>query len=128
MDLNVIATITEYFAPLTEEEKKLAPKLNIQDRIFDFGKMPQGAKKQTEFILTNNGLTKLNIRDVKSNCACAAAVLENYDIEPGKSTLLRVQFDSKNRRGNQIKTITIFSNDPQDPTQLVSIKANVVVE
>ncbi|MFZ9046990.1 MAG: hypothetical protein ACO2ZZ_14120 [Cyclobacteriaceae bacterium] len=41
----------------------------------------------------------------------------------GKSVDLKVKFISDDRRGRQYKTITIFTNDPINPTQTISVKA-----
>lgn len=124
-ELNVMATITEYFAPLSEEEKKKSPQLNIANRISDIGKISKNTVKETQFTLTNGGKSSLNIRKVLSNCNCLIAQLNDYDIKPGESTTLVAKFDAQGRRGNQLKTITIYSNDPTAPTQSVSIKAQV---
>lgn len=124
-ELNIMATITEYFPPMSAEEKAKAPQLNITDRIYDFGKIARGTSKETKFELVNTGKTSLNIRKIIPNCSCIQAKLDSYDIEPGGSTTLTTTFDSDGRRGNQLKNITIYSNDPASPTQVVSIKAQV---
>ena len=124
-ELNVMATINEYFAPLSQEEKEKAPQLNISNRISDIGKVSINTVKETQFTLTNGGMKSLNIRKVMSNCNCVIAQLQDYDVKPGESTTLTAKFDGQGRRGNQLKTITIYSNDPVAPTQTVSIKALV---
>ncbi len=124
-ELNVMATINEYFAPLSEDEKAKAPRLNIADRIYDYGKIQRGTVKETQFTLTNTGKKPLNIRKIVPNCSCVIAELDTYDIKPGKSATLTASFDTTNRRGNQLKTVTVYSNDPQSPTQVVSLKATV---
>ena len=127
-EIHVMASIIEYFAPLSDEEKVNAPKLLIENRIHNFGKLKQGESDMHEFVLTNGGKTPLNIRSYKSNCKCAVAVIKDLDLKPGKSTILKVKFNSMGRRGTQLKSITIFSNDPIDPTQIVSVRANIIVE
>lgn len=123
--LNIMATISEYFAPLTAEERTNAPKLTLEKRMFDFGKMTQDETKESQFVLTNNGKSDLNIRKVISNCSCVVANLSVYDLKPGESTNLVAIFNSKGRRGNQLKSITIYSNDPLSPTQVVSLKGRI---
>ncbi|MFY0654781.1 MAG: DUF1573 domain-containing protein [Cyclobacteriaceae bacterium] len=124
-NLNIMATISEYFAPLTPEEKQNAPKLSIDQRIFDFGKMAKNTVKRTEFTLSNGGKSNLNIRKIVTNCNCVIAEVGSNDIKPGESTALSVEFDTQTRRGNQLKSVTIYSNDPVKPTQVVTIKASV---
>lgn len=123
--LNVVANITEYFPPLSDAEKMDAPQMNIQDRIHNFGKLKENTIVETEFVITNAGKRDLNIRQIKSNCACITTSISSSDVRAGGETKLKVTFDATKRRGNQIKSINIYSNDPQDPTQTVTIKASV---
>ena len=127
-NMNVLSTITEYFPPMTDEEYAKAPKLLVADRLQDLGRIKKGEKSTAEFVITNGGDSKLNIRKVKSNCDCFVAELDKYDVKPGKSVTLKGTFDATGRRGTQNKSITIYSNDPKDPTQVVSIKASVISE
>ncbi|MEP2023081.1 MAG: DUF1573 domain-containing protein [Reichenbachiella sp.] len=124
--INVLATVSEYFPPMSDEEKAKAPKLAITDRLQDLGKLNEGSKTVAEFQITNHGQSPLNIRKVKSNCGCFVAELSKDTIKPGKSVTLKGTFDSTDRKGNQNKSITIYSNDPVDPVQVVSIKASII--
>lgn len=124
--INVLATITEYFPPMSAEERAKAPRLSIRDRLQDLGQIKLGEKAEALFVLTNTGASTLNIRKIKSNCACFVADVPVYDIEPGKSLVLKAIFDTTGRKGNQNKSITIYTNDPVDPTQMMSIKAAIV--
>lgn len=124
--LNVLATITEYFPPMNAEERAKAPRLSIRDRLQDLGQLHHGDKAEALFVLSNHGGSTLNIRKIKSNCDCLVADVPVFDIEPGKSLVLKGTFDTTGRRGNQNKSITIYTNDPVDPTQMMSIKAAII--
>ena len=124
----VYATIEEYFPPMTPQQYAKAPQLKIENALHDFGKIKEGEKTTATYTLKNNGLTVLNIRAVKSTCSCVVANLQNENVAPGKTTTLEVTFDAVQRRGNQQKSITIFSNDPKKPMQRATIKGVVVVE
>lgn len=124
-DLNVISTVEEYFPPMTDEELAKAPKLAFDKTAHNFGKLEKDAAAETEFLLTNNGQESLNIRLAKSNCGCTLVDLEKEDIKPGETVKMKVKFDSKGRRGRQYKTVTVFSNDPTAPTQVLSLRAEV---
>ena len=123
--LRVIATIEEYFAPMTPEQLSQAPKLKFEETIHDFGSMKKNITVSTEFIFTNTGKTPLNIRAMKPNCGCTGSKLDKYDYAPGESGKVKVDFNSTGRRGSQQKSIVIFSNDPTAPTQRLVIKAKV---
>lgn len=125
-DLSVIATVEEYFPPMSEEELENAPRLSFDKTQHDFGNLNQGNSASTIFTLTNNGREDLIIRQVKANCGCTVTKLKKKKIAPGKNVELEVIFDSSGRRGRQYKTVTVFSNDPTAPTQTLSLKAEVV--
>jgi hypothetical protein len=123
--LRVVATIEEYFPPMTAEERAQAPKLTFEESTYDFGTIKEGNMANTEFIFKNTGKQDLNIRALKPNCGCTVSRLEKYDYAPGESGIISVEFNSTGRKGNQQKSIVIFSNDPSAPTQRLVIKARV---
>jgi hypothetical protein len=124
----VVATIEEYFPPMTAENLAKAPKLTFDKLNFDFGNIKQNVKVTTDFNLTNTGKSALNIRQSKSNCGCTVVQIDKMTLEPGESIPVKVTFDPTGRRGVQQKSISLFSNDPMNPTQMITIKANVEME
>ena len=123
--VSIVVRIDEYFAPLSEKEKAVAPRLLIEERVQDLGTINSGDKVTAQFTLRNGGVNKLNIRKVDTNCSCMTAKLDSENIKGGDATTLTITFDSKGRRGRQTKSISVYSNDPNDPTQLISIKVSV---
>lgn len=121
----VLTTIEEFFPPLTADELDKAPKLEVSERVYDFGKVEEGTVVEAAFILKNAGSSKLNFRKIKSNCSCVTYEVKSSNMKKGKSQALKISFDTSERRGNQYKTVTIFSNDPSAPTQMVTIKGSI---
>ena len=125
-NLSVMAVIEEYFPEMTAKELDKAPKLELSSRSFDFGKVNAGTSIEKEFMLTNLGKEKLLFRSIKSNCGCLTYEIKDGAIKKGKSQRLKVLLDTSDMRGNQYKTITIYSNDPVAPTQIITIKGNIL--
>lgn len=123
--LNVIATINEYFPPMTEEELANAPHIEFESLEYDFGHIDEGETLSHDFKFTNNGKDTLNIRKTKTTCGCTVSELDKMDYIANESGEIKVTFNSKGRRGTQIKRITVFTNDPTAPTQDLIIKAYV---
>ena len=121
----VISTIEEFFPEMSADELDKAPKLSIESRVFDFGKVVEGEMVETEFLLTNDGKQKLNFRKIKSNCSCVTYEIGSQNLKKGKQQSLKLTFNTTGRRGNQYKTVTIFSNDPVAPTQMLTIKGTI---
>ncbi|NQZ77470.1 MAG: DUF1573 domain-containing protein [Ekhidna sp.] len=123
--LSVIAVIDEFFPEMTAEELDRAPKLEISDRSYDFGSAIAGEKIEIEVELFNKGQEKLFFRKVKSNCGCITYELKDRGIKKGRSQTLKILFDTSEMRGNQYKSISLYSNDPVAPTQIITIKGKV---
>ena len=121
----VVSTIEEYFEPMTEAELALAPKLSFEKKSHDFGKVVKDSEVTVEFTLINNGKQDLNIRSLKTNCDCVQTNLEKDTLASGEKTTLTVTFDSKGKEGKQFKSVSIFSNDPKRPSQMIQIKATI---
>lgn len=123
--ITLFSNIEEYFPPMSREEFEKAPRISIGEQVFDFNKTNAGEIVTTTYELVNNGLSTLNIRKVEPNCTCVKASLEKNDLAPGESAVIEVAFDTFNRRGNQQKSITVYSNDPSSPVQRLTIKGYV---
>lgn len=126
--MSVYADINEFFPPMTAEEMQNAPHLGIENIVHDFGNITSGDIVDAIFKLTNTGKSNLNIRKTKASCGCTVPQLEKVDLKPGESVDLKVTFNSAGRKGNQIKTITIYTNDPSKPIQKVTVKAKLAVK
>jgi hypothetical protein len=120
-EYSIMATIEEYFAPMTQEELDKAPRIAFDRTMQDFGTIKQGEVVSTTFTFTNTGRSTLNIRETKANCGCTVSEPEKTTLAPGESSILRVTFDSAGRRGRQYKSITVFTNDPTKPTRQLTI-------
>jgi len=127
-DFRAVASVEEFFPPMTAEQLAQAPKLSFENPVHDFGSIKQGDQVSTEFVFTNTGKSILNIREIKASCGCTIGNLEKNDIAPGDTGSIKVSFNSRGRRGIQQKSISIFSNDPANPTQRITIKARVEAE
>jgi hypothetical protein len=126
--INVVATITEYFPPMNPEQLAQAPKLTFDKTVHDFGQVKEGTIAETEFEFTNNGKQDLIIRKVKASCGCTAGTPEKTVLKPGEKSSIKVTFNSAGREGQETKSITVFSNDPQGSSQTLTIKAKVSKE
>lgn len=104
------------------------PKVSIPEPQFDFGSINQSDIVEHKFVITNTGGDVLNISDFHASCGCTAAKPEKTELKPGESTQLKVTFNSKGRKGPQIKTVTFKTNDPDRSVATVTIKGNVVVK
>ena len=106
----------------------VSPKISVQNSAYEFGDINQGDIVNHSFAVTNTGGDVLQILDVKASCGCTAAKPDKNELKPGESTQINVSFNSKGRKGPQTKTITVKTNDPEQPAVTLMIKGNVLVK
>jgi len=110
-------------APVNEQAA--SPKLEIAEKVHDFGKVTEGDKPTYLFKVKNSGTGILRIERVTTSCGCTAAVLKNKEVLPGGEGGVEVTFDTNHRGGDNRKSITLFTNDPANPRADLEIHANV---
>ena len=123
-NVGVSVTINEDFSKLSTQELANAPVAVFDNTIFDFGKLKQGEVARNSFKLTNKGKTDLQIRNVRAACGCTAVKHENI-VKPGQTIELAVEFNSRNQRNRQNKSVTVITNDPKNPTTVLRIMGTV---
>lgn len=123
--INVTANLKEDFSGLTAEEMAMAPRAEFDNQQHDFGKIPDDAKVEHSFKLTNTGKSNLYIRKVSASCGCTAVQPAKTMILPGESTDIKAVFNARGREGNQKKAITVITNDPKRSRSILWINAIV---
>lgn len=104
------------------------PKVSIQQTEFDFGDIKQNDIVNHSFVITNTGGDLLKISDIRASCGCTAATPDKNELKPGESTQINVTFNSKGRKGPQIKTVSMKTNDPNKQVLTLMIKCNIIVK
>ncbi len=123
--IKTTATIYEHFDPVPINEVDNLPKLAIKDREVDLNKIKEDMPISRIVVLENKGPKPLNIRKVVANCDCLSIDLPTDELAPGEKTDLTFTLDPSGRRGLDHKTLTVFSNDPLNPTQTIMIKSRI---
>ena len=80
---------------------------------FDFGEIETGEKIKHVYKFQNTGNEPLVISNATGSCGCTVPSWPKEPIPVGESGEILVEFDSKNKSGNQSKRVTITANtDP----------------
>jgi hypothetical protein len=86
----------------------------------DFGTVPRGPTLTHPFRLTNKTRTPLHIAGVRVSCGCTSASILREDLEPGQSTAILAQMDTRRFLGEKSVTIYVTFDRPQwDEVHLV---------
>ena len=78
---------------------------------YDFGEVKDGEVVEVDFNFKNSGKSDLIIFDASASCGCTVPEYpQNVNIKPGESDKLKVRFDTANKPGKQIKSVTLTTN------------------
>lgn len=87
------------------------PVMTWEQKEYDFGNIKQGEVVETRFNFTNTGDKPLVIVNIKGSCGCTVpADWPRQPIMPGKTGSFGVKFDSKGKKNQNNKTVTVTAN------------------
>jgi hypothetical protein len=105
-----------------------ALKIALEGSDYNFGRVYQGQKVEHVFHFRNTGDAPLDILKVRSSCGCTAALVSSTQIGPGEAGEVRATFDSTRFRGEVVKTVYLYSNDPVRQVTQFTIRGQVKAE
>lgn len=116
----------------SSSEQQDFPDLQFDERIYNFGVAGQQEKITHEYGFTNAGKGILTIETVKTSCGCVATLLSSKEIPPADTGVITASFETRKYKGEQVETIHVHSNDPDEPEIELKItgviKTEVAVE
>jgi len=78
------------------------------------------------FKYENKGDTPVHFKSApRTSCGCTVAALQKNEVAPGEKGEITATFNIGDRTGVQMKTITVETDDPQNPTTVLTLKANI---
>ena len=120
-NFNITATVLDLPSEVTPE----SPKARFEKTEIDFGIKQQGDTVNVVFPVRNGGKSKLQLKKVFGNCNCIQVSTNQYQLDPGESAEISVRFITDERLGNQEKTVTVFTDDPQKPVAILKLKGRL---
>jgi hypothetical protein len=118
----------ESAAATPETTAPLAPKLVCEEATFNFGEMDNSKFVEHRFVLKNEGNITLEIGAVRASCGCTVANISQKSVPPGGTTEVSARLSLTGRQGSQNKTITVESNDPQQPRFTLTLTGTAISE
>lgn len=97
-------------------QEKALQKLESSEITFDFdnynyGEVVDGDVVEVDFNFTNTGNSDLIIFDASASCGCTVPEYpKNKNIKPGEGGNIKVMFDTSNKPGKQVKSVTLSTN------------------
>lgn len=100
------------------------PRIQFAETVHDFGRIPSGMARH-DFVFTNTGTALLEIKEVRPGCGCTTAEKWDSMVEPGRTGVIPLQFNSTGFSGAVAKAATVRCNDPGGSNLVLLIKADV---
>lgn len=101
------------------------PKAYFEKTQHDFGLVDEGVVLPVIFTVKNNGKKDLEIKDIKTSCGCTAANPDKKLLKPGETTKIKVELDTSNRMGKMRREVSVFTNDEENPRQILTLYAEI---
>ena len=88
---------------------------------------PAVTEKQAigHFKYQNVGKDAVHFKSVKASCGCTAAQTQKEQVGPGEKGEITATFNIGDRVGQQIKTVSVETDDPAHPMTTLTLKTNI---
>ena len=96
----------------------------VPEPIFDLGESAPGVKLEHDFEIRNIGTAALVVSDVIAGCACTTTEFDR-EIKPGASSRIHAVLDTTSLVGALAKQIVLYTNDPDVPKSLLTLRVVV---
>lgn len=93
--------------------------ITFEEDIYEFGEVKEGDIVSYAYKFTNTGKVPLIINDARSTCGCTVPKWPKAPILPGESGQIDVRFDTKNKKNEQKKYVTITANTYPSNTKVL---------
>lgn len=123
ISLAMLASVASLLAPAAQAQ----PNLVLEPGSLDFGTMTQRQTRDATVTLSNTGDAPLEITKVDATCGCTVPELAVTTLGPGDQTVMKVQFNSQQFQGKQVKYLKIHTDSPQQRVVDFLVEANIEV-
>lgn len=118
--------IKEDFSKLTKKQLKNAPVAVFSDTDFDFDHVQKNAQMKRTVVVSNKGKDPLFLRAMQSSNGMFKVSSDIQEIPAGGKANVTITFRASSRAGNQQGTVEIITNDPNNPIQVINVKAQIL--
>jgi peroxiredoxin len=101
-----------------------APRIHVEQPTHDFGQVWSGTVNKHTFKIQNLGQEPLKITKIQRSCGCTVAGEYDRVIGPGALGELTLSINTNRFAGSFSKSVTVISNDPQNPKIKLTLTGN----
>ena len=103
----------------------VGPKIQFATNMYNYGRQIAGTLVNYKFVFTNTGDQMLEVPAAQGSCHCTTAGDWTRQVEPGKTGIIPVTFNSTGFSGQLTRTVTITSNDKTQPTVVLQLTGTI---
>jgi hypothetical protein len=111
--------------PVESKPHQAAPRTVVPYTSFDFGDVVRGEIISQVFVIRNVGDADLVIKEFKGDCGCTATRAISV-IPAGKEGTVEAEVQTVSQSGAINKFATLRTNEPEKPTVVFTLTANVI--
>ncbi|MDO8302758.1 MAG: DUF1573 domain-containing protein, partial [Sedimentisphaerales bacterium] len=104
------------------------PQIKFESITVDLGAIKPESKNVANYTFSNVGKGTLKIIDIVKTCGCTPFELTKREYAPGESGTIKVDYQAAKAGGTVLKHLFVMSDDPNNPRQEITLKANVVLQ
>jgi hypothetical protein len=101
------------------------PRLELPETEIDLGELRVGELIYRDIEILNTGTADLILTKTVSDCFCTEVLRSDEIIKPGDVGIIEISFAAKYIVGPTNKILRVFSNDPEQPSIDITLKANI---
>jgi hypothetical protein len=109
-------------SPDTAIQQRECPRISFQEKTYNFEYAGPKQSLVHHFRFSNTGSTLLRIDKVDSDCGCVATMATASPVPPKGTGQISVTLETGPFEGPLLKNITVFSNDPEKPEMVLTIR------
>lgn len=126
-------TVTPGKAAAREEDEFITPsktgphpQVELVEKEFHFGTMRQFDSSRHAFVVKNTGQAPLHLLPAGTTCSqCTISTLKKNVVPPGETAEVELEWTIKNPAMHFEQSATIKTNDPNNPSFILTIKGDV---
>lgn len=100
--------------------------IEFEKTTYDFGTIEEGVVVSQVFTFTNTGDKPLIFMDAKGSCGCTVPQWPREPLQPGETSSLTVEFNSKGKSGKRSQRVTLTTNT-EPPQTLIYLTGEVII-
>lgn len=103
----------------------IGARIQFDSQSYDWGRVLMGTQVRHDFVFTNTGDATLKITGVIPGCHCTTVGDWTREVEPGKTGIIPIKFDSSNLNGPAIRSPMVTCNDKRQPSLRLQIHGTI---